>query len=162
MSACLPLPHAQELYERKRQEAQQRESQRWQQMEAERAREEARVTAAREQGLGSKSNQSSEHFNIISLDYHATKEGAQLRYKVRASRPAMHQQLQHSMHVLTTAAAARAAAAATHAQDDVTRYRAVLRSQNLFNKSHSVPHNIITGELRHNLVELPSAPAPPC
>jgi len=46
-------------------------------------------------------------------------------------------------------------------QDEVTRYRAVLRSQNLFNKSHSVPHNIITGEARHNPVGLPPAPAPP-
>eukprot|EP00775_Hariotina_reticulata_P008950 gene8950-9126_t len=46
-------------------------------------------------------------------------------------------------------------------KDEVTRYRAVLRSQNLFNKSHSVPHNIITGEARHNPVGLPPAPAPP-
>jgi hypothetical protein len=33
-------------------------------------------------------------------------------------------------------------------QDETTRYRAVMRSQNLFNKSHSVSHNIITGEPR--------------
>lgn len=43
-------------------------------------------------------------------------------------------------------------------QDEVTRYRACLRSQNLFNKSHSVSHNIITGQARHNTLTLPPAP----
>eukprot|EP00879_Flechtneria_rotunda_P021733 GHRR01022917.1.p1 GENE.GHRR01022917.1~~GHRR01022917.1.p1 ORF type:complete len:121 (+),score=55.36 GHRR01022917.1:542-904(+) len=43
-------------------------------------------------------------------------------------------------------------------KDGVTRYRAVLRQQNLFSKSHSVPHNIITGEVRQNPVGLPPAP----
>jgi hypothetical protein len=46
-------------------------------------------------------------------------------------------------------------------QDEVTRYRAVLRSQNLFNKNHSVTHNIITGEARPNPVPVPPAPSPP-
>ena len=46
-------------------------------------------------------------------------------------------------------------------QDEVTRYRATLRSQNLFNKNHSVTHNIITGEARPNPVPLPPAPLPP-
>lgn len=41
------------------------------------------------------------------------------------------------------------------------RYRAQMRSQNLFNKSHSVSHNIITGEARYNPVPLPPAPALP-
>ncbi|KAF6257144.1 flagellar associated protein [Scenedesmus sp. NREL 46B-D3] len=44
-------------------------------------------------------------------------------------------------------------------QDEVVRYRAQMRSQNLFNKSHSVSHNIITGEARHNPVPMPPAPA---
>jgi hypothetical protein len=43
-------------------------------------------------------------------------------------------------------------------QDELTRYRAVLRSQNLFNKSHSTAHNIITGQPRHNTVAVPPAP----
>lgn len=43
-------------------------------------------------------------------------------------------------------------------QDETTQYRAMLRSQNLFNKSHSVSHNIITGEPRHNVVSVPPAP----
>jgi hypothetical protein len=43
-------------------------------------------------------------------------------------------------------------------QDETTRYRAMLRSQNLFNKSHSVSHNIITGEPRHNVVSMTPAP----
>jgi hypothetical protein len=47
------------------------------------------------------------------------------------------------------------------AQDEVVRYRVQMRSQNLFNKSHSVSHNIITGEARHNPVPMPPAPAPP-
>ena len=49
----------------------------------------------------------------------------------------------------------------THNQDEVTRYRAVLRSQNLFNKNHSVTHNIITGEARPNPVPVPPAPHAP-
>lgn len=54
------------------------------------------------------------------------------------------------------------ALANTHAQDEVTRYRSMLRSQNLFNKNHSVPHNIITGEVRHCPgTLLPAAPVPP-
>lgn len=44
----------------------------------------------------------------------------------------------------------------------MTRYRSMLRSQNLFNKNHSVPHNIITGEVRHCPTTLvPPAPIPP-
>jgi len=46
-------------------------------------------------------------------------------------------------------------------QDEVTRYRSVLRSQFLFNKNHSVTHNIITGEARHNTAIVPPAPLPP-
>ncbi|KAI8476204.1 MAG: flagellar associated protein [Monoraphidium minutum] len=46
-------------------------------------------------------------------------------------------------------------------KDEVTRYRAVLRSQNLHNKNHSVSHNIITGEARHNPVLVPPAPMRP-
>jgi hypothetical protein len=34
----------------------------------------------------------------------------------------------------------------------------MLRSQNLFNKSHSTEHNIITGQPRANMVTLPPAP----
>lgn len=46
-------------------------------------------------------------------------------------------------------------------QDETTRYRSMLRSQNLFNKNHSVPHNIITGEVRQLPGHLPPAPLPP-
>ena len=46
-------------------------------------------------------------------------------------------------------------------QDESTRYRAVLRAQNLFTKGHSVSHNIITGESRANPVFIPSAPLAP-
>jgi hypothetical protein len=51
--------------------------------------------------------------------------------------------------------------AAVPLQDEVVCYRAQMRSQNLFNKSHSMSHNIITGEARHNPVPMPPAPAPP-
>uniref|UniRef100_A0A383V3U0 Uncharacterized protein n=1 Tax=Tetradesmus obliquus TaxID=3088 RepID=A0A383V3U0_TETOB len=116
----------QKLFEEKRQKAVASEQQRWQQMEEERRREEARMQQVREAGIRGKQNKSSEHFNIISLSYHPTKEGKQLQYK-----------------------------------DEVVRYRAQMRSQNLFNKSHSVSHNIITGEARYNPMPLPPAPAPP-
>jgi hypothetical protein len=59
------------------------EQQRWQQMEEERRREEARMQQVREAGIRGKQNKSSEHFDIISLSYHPTKEGKQLQYKVR-------------------------------------------------------------------------------
>ncbi len=72
----------QEAFERKRQETQIRESQRWQQMEAERQAEEARMRHIREAGIRGKQNKSSEHFDIISLKYHQTKEGKHLQYKV--------------------------------------------------------------------------------
>lgn len=44
-------------------------------------------------------------------------------------------------------------------KDEVTRYRAVLRSQNLFDRSHSTQHDIITGQPRHNAVAIPPPPA---
>jgi hypothetical protein len=52
-------------------------------MEEERRREEARMQQVREAGIRGKQNKSSEHFDIISLSYHPTKEGKQLQYKVR-------------------------------------------------------------------------------
>jgi hypothetical protein len=58
------------------------EQQRWVQMEEERRREEARMQRVREAGIRGKQNKSSEHFDIISLNYHPTKEGKQLQYKV--------------------------------------------------------------------------------
>lgn len=79
--SCLLL-HVQETLERKRQEAMHREEQRWQQIEAERQAEEARMQHVRNMGLKGKTNHSSEHFNIISLDYHHTAEGDRLRFKV--------------------------------------------------------------------------------
>lgn len=73
----------QEIYERKRHEAVERDGYRFQQMEAERQTEEARMHRVRELGLKGKTNKSSEHFNIINLNYHHTPEGDKLRYKVR-------------------------------------------------------------------------------
>ena len=46
-------------------------------------------------------------------------------------------------------------------QDETARYRSMLRSHNLFTKNHSVPHNIINGEMRHCPGPLPPAPLPP-
>jgi hypothetical protein len=46
-------------------------------------------------------------------------------------------------------------------QDEVTRYRAVLRSQHLADRAHSVPHNIITGQPRVNPVKVPPPPVKP-
>jgi hypothetical protein len=48
-----------------------------------------------------------------------------------------------------------------HAQDDLARYRSVLRSQFLFGKNHSVSHNIITGEARSVPGQVPAAPSRP-
>ncbi|GBF98992.1 hypothetical protein Rsub_11796 [Raphidocelis subcapitata] len=54
-----------------------------------------------------------------------------------------------------------AAEAARMEADEMTRYRSTLRSQFLFNKHHSVPHNILTGEVRPNPAAVPPAPQPP-
>jgi hypothetical protein len=56
-------------------------------MEAERQAEVDRIQHIRESGLKGRTNKSSEHFNIISLSYHPTKEGKQLQYKVRRAAP---------------------------------------------------------------------------
>jgi hypothetical protein len=70
------------MYERKRQEVAVRESMRWEQMQAARQAESERLQAVRDAGLKCKTNKSSEHYNIISLEYNQSKEGQQLRYKV--------------------------------------------------------------------------------
>lgn len=63
-----------------------RESMRWGQMQALQQAEAERWQHVREAGLKGKQNKSSEHYNIISLQYHPTKEGEKLRYKVRLDR----------------------------------------------------------------------------
>lgn len=74
----------QHVYERKRQEAAVRESMRWEQMQALQQSEAERWQHVREAGLKGRQNKSSEHYNIISLEYHPTREGEKLRYKVGA------------------------------------------------------------------------------
>jgi hypothetical protein len=78
------------MYERKRQETAVRESMRWEQMQAARQAEAERLQAVRDAGLKCKTNKSSEHYNIISLEYHQSKEGQQLRYKVGMSALSTH------------------------------------------------------------------------
>jgi hypothetical protein len=39
-------------------------------------------------------------------------------------------------------------------QDEANRFRATMRTQLLHDKSHSVPHNIITGEARQSPAQL--------
>lgn len=154
-----------------------KEQARWERMAAESAAEAARMEAVRASGMRGKTNQSSEHFNIITLGYHNSPEGHTLQYKVRVAwltsagaptqahthtreryqcrgewQPARTRSLHSSMCTFLP----------LHVQDEVTRYRSMLRSQNLFNKNHSVPHNIITGEVRHCPETLvPPAPLPP-
>lgn len=70
------------MFEKKRQEAVLRESMRWEHMEAAQQAEAERMQHVREAGLKGKQNKSSEHYNIISLEYHPTREGQQLRHKV--------------------------------------------------------------------------------
>lgn len=70
------------MLDRKRQDAIQREQHRFQKMEDQRQTEDAHMQHVREAGLRGKTNKSSEHFNIISLDYHPTAEGDKLKYKV--------------------------------------------------------------------------------
>jgi len=78
----------QHVYEKKRQEAALRESLRWEELHAAQQAEVERMQRVRESGLKGKQNKGSEHFNIISLEYHQTKEGQQLRYKVSGERKA--------------------------------------------------------------------------
>jgi len=60
-----------------------KEQQRWEKMSAEAAAEAERMDAIRAAGLRGKQNKSSEHFDIITLNYHNTPEGQTLQYKVR-------------------------------------------------------------------------------
>lgn len=78
----------QHMYEKKRQEAALRESLRWEELHAAQQVEVERMQRVQESGLKGKQNKGSEHFNIISLEYHQTKEGQQLRYKVGGERKA--------------------------------------------------------------------------
>lgn len=55
---------------------------RWEQLQAAQQAEAERWQHVREAGLKGKQNKSSEHYNIISLDYHPTREGQTLRLKV--------------------------------------------------------------------------------
>ena len=51
-------------------------------MAAESAAEATRLEAVRTSGLRGRTNKSSEHYNIITLDYHNTPEGQSLQFKV--------------------------------------------------------------------------------
>jgi hypothetical protein len=87
MSPCAHRPvkfllALQHVYERRRQEAALRESMRWEQMQASQQAEAQHWQHMREAGLKGKQNKSSEHYNIISLEYHPTREGQTLRCKV--------------------------------------------------------------------------------
>jgi hypothetical protein len=55
---------------------------RWEQMQATQQAEAQHWQHMREAGLKGKQNKSSEHYNIISLEYHPTREGETLRCKV--------------------------------------------------------------------------------
>lgn len=73
----------QETFDKKRGEQQQKEQERWGKMAAEYEAEQKRLEALRQAGLGgARNNASSEHFNIISLTYHDTREGHKLQHKV--------------------------------------------------------------------------------
>lgn len=84
---CTTLPlngsYPQETYNRKRGEQMEKEEQRWEKMAEAQALEAARMEAVRAAGIRGKQNQSSEHFNIITLNYHDTPQGHTLQYKVR-------------------------------------------------------------------------------
>jgi hypothetical protein len=73
----------QAVHERKRTELMEKEHLRWERMAQEAAAEAARMEAVRATGIRGKQNKSSEHFNIINLNYHSTPEGHMLQYKVR-------------------------------------------------------------------------------
>ncbi len=70
------------MYERRRDENASKEHQRWLEIEQQQRAEAERLEHARAVGLRGKQNKSSEHFNIISLNYHDTKEGHVLQFKV--------------------------------------------------------------------------------
>lgn len=67
-----------------------RESMRWEQLQAAQQAEAERWQHVREAGLKGKQNKSSEHYNIISLNYHPTREGETLRMKVSHMHASMH------------------------------------------------------------------------
>jgi hypothetical protein len=78
-----PPPALQETFDKKRGEQQQKEQERWGKMAAEYEAEQQRLEALRLAGLGgARNNASSEHFNIISLTYHDTREGHKLQHSV--------------------------------------------------------------------------------
>lgn len=77
-----PVP-VQVGYEKRREEFVRKEQARWQHMDEEARREADRIQQVRQAGNGGRQTKSSEHFDIISLKYHQTKEGQVLQYKVR-------------------------------------------------------------------------------
>jgi hypothetical protein len=72
----------QEKYDKKRHETMHKEQERWEAMSQQFQKEETKFQTIRTQGTGAKQNKSSEHFDIISLNYHDTPEGHRLQYKV--------------------------------------------------------------------------------
>jgi hypothetical protein len=164
---------AQEASERKRAARMEQEQARWERMAEQAAAEAARLAAVRATGMRGRQNKSSEHFDIITLNYADTPEGHTLQHKVRNALslggvPSMAAPAQACWTRAAAAAAAAAAPAHAHSarapgprptpppQDEVARYRSVLRSQFLLKMSHSVAHNIISGETRPSAATAPS------
>lgn len=111
-----------EFLQKKRADSWEKERNRWNNYEQQQKGEQQKFQQLRDTGVGGKTNQSSEHFNIINLNYAPTPEGQALKQK-----------------------------------DEFARYRAAQRADNLNAKSHSVGHNIITGQ---PLAAPPAASAP--
>uniref|UniRef100_A0A7S0UNQ3 Uncharacterized protein n=1 Tax=Polytomella parva TaxID=51329 RepID=A0A7S0UNQ3_9CHLO len=71
----------QTIYEMKRLERYEKEQTRWKKIESVERRQEAHFQNARETGIGAHANLSSEHYNILTLDYKNTPQGQALKQK---------------------------------------------------------------------------------
>ncbi|MEW5313922.1 MAG: hypothetical protein WDW38_005453 [Sanguina aurantia] len=115
------------VYEQRRVETHLRDKHHWDNNMKEADSKDLHLQALRASGEGAKSNQSSEHYNIVSLDYAQTAKGQALKFK-----------------------------------DESVRYKSQLRAINLYEKSNTITHNPLTGEVRNPLPRPspPVAPAP--
>mmetsp|Transcript_24377 Transcript_24377/g.53264 ORF Transcript_24377/g.53264 Transcript_24377/m.53264 type:complete len:199 (+) Transcript_24377:253-849(+) len=75
------IQRKEDIYERKRAENYYREKSRWDNMQTNVQRAEQRLQHKREEGTGALRNKSSEHYNIITLNYENSREGQTLKHQ---------------------------------------------------------------------------------
>ncbi|GMH43057.1 hypothetical protein BSKO_10979 [Bryopsis sp. KO-2023] len=151
----------------KRAEKWERETNRWAEIQRKQDAGEETFDLNRKSGVNAKKNVSGEHFNIVTLEYSPTEKGKHLEYLVRsrAEQTEVNEAVMFSSSVENQASkmVQRLTAVRFPIQDDCQRYKDEMRARNLFSRSRSTSHNIITGELdpTTNFLSPPKPPTAP-